>query len=217
MKIFYSTLCSIALSTIAFIATAQTASEEKKYSNDVGFNTTFLLNGVFNSGQTPFTLMYKKYKDNNNPLRFGVRLNANLSDINEKSQSTYSNQSNLNFSAVIGKEFQKEINQNWVWYFGGDIIPSFQYYNSEYSSSNSYKQTTTDKRVGLGFMPFLGIRFNINSRLYLSTEFSFGPTYSYTWSQIEEENPTNTIKDIETGNFNFSMNPAYGLFLYYRF
>ncbi len=218
MKIFYSTLCSIALSTLTFIATAQTSPEEKEYSNDVGFNTTFLLEGIINSGQTPFTLMYKKYKDNNNPLRLGVRINANLTNTKENSPSNFANQSSFSFSGVVGKEFQKEINRNWIWYYGGDLIPSFIFSKLEYSNNNGYNQTTIDNRLGIGIMPFLGVRFNINSKLYLSTEFSFGPSYSYTWTKREEGYPGNISNtDLEVGRFNFSMNPAYGLFLYYRF
>lgn len=218
MKKFYVILCSIALSTLTFIATAQTSPEEKEYANDVGFNTTFLLEGIINSGQTPFTLMYKKYKDNNNPLRLGVRLHMNLSDVNDNGSSNYNYTSDASFSAVVGKEFQKEINKNWVWYFGGDIVPTIGYYDYEYRSSNDYRQTVNTKSVGLGFKPFLGIRFNINSRLYLSTEFSFGPSYSYTWTKREEGYPGNISNtDVEVGRFNFSMSPAYGLFLYYRF
>ncbi len=218
MKKIYAILYSILLSTTTFIASAQTESEEKKYSNDVGFNTTFLLNGVLNSGQTPFTLMYKKYKDDNNPLRLGIRLSMNLTDVNENTSSNYNYSSDVYFSAVVGKEFQKEINKNWIWYFGGDIVPTFRYYDYEYKSSSDYQQTENTKSASLGFMPFLGVRFNINSRLYLSTEFSFGPTYSYSWTKREDGYPANMVtSDQEVGRFNFSMNPAYGLFLYYRF
>lgn len=218
MKKIYVLLCSILLSMLTFIANAQTEPEKKKHGNDVGFNTTFLLNGVFNSGQAPFSLMYKNYKDNNNPIRLGVQLYINLSDVIENASSNYTNSSDASFSAVVGKEFQKEINKNWIWYFGGDIVPSFRYYYIDYHSSSGYEQTENTKIVSLGFMPFLGVRFNINSRLYLSTEFSFGPKYSYTWTKGQEGYPSNIVnRDAEVGRFNFSMNPAYGLLLYYRF
>jgi hypothetical protein len=217
MKKFYVTLCSILLSTLSFIACAQSTSEDKKYNNDVGFNTTFLFTGILNSGQTPFTLMYKKYNSNQNPLRFGIRSSINLTDYTPNSGSNYNNINDINIGFVIGKEFQKAINQNWIWYYGGDIVPAFEYFKSENYYNNNLNQSYLYKSIGIGFMPFLGIRFNINERLYLSTEFSFGPTYAYISVLDKIENPEIVNRDTKGGYFNFSMNPAYGLFLYYRF
>lgn len=32
---------------------------ETTYSKDIGFNTTFLFQGILNSGETPFSIMFK--------------------------------------------------------------------------------------------------------------------------------------------------------------
>ena len=215
---YYIGLYTILLSSLAFVSVAQTADVENDYSNEIGFNTTFLLNGVFKSTSTPFSLMYKKYKDNNNPLRLGIRMSIGLSII-DTPPSHYSNASSFYFAAVIGKEFQKEISQRWRWYFGGDIIPAYKHDYYKYNPlGTDYVHSTKINGVSIGISPFLGLRFNLNKRLYLSTEINLRPTYSYAW--INEEsgigNDTTTL-DRVIGEFNFSINPGYELFLYYRF
>jgi hypothetical protein len=42
------------------------------YSRDIGFNTTFIFEGIFNSETTSFTLMYKKYVFESKSNRFGI-------------------------------------------------------------------------------------------------------------------------------------------------
>ena len=59
---------------------AQDVETPPSFQKDIGFNTTFILQGIFNSGQTPFSLMYKKYTAENRAIRFGANVNLNLND-----------------------------------------------------------------------------------------------------------------------------------------
>ena len=41
------------------------------YQKHIGFNTNIILNGIFQSGATPFSFMYKKQSSENKALRLG--------------------------------------------------------------------------------------------------------------------------------------------------
>jgi hypothetical protein len=192
--------------------------ETKNFKQDIGFNTTFLLGGIFNSSSTPFSIMYKKYSSENKALRFGVSAVLDRKDFTDKAAtSNYNNSDQYDFSLSIGKEFQKNITDKWIWYSGGDIVPSFSYHATDYFSgvTKTYAYKTT--YIGLALRPFLGIRYNINSRLYLSAEASLQAKYSY-GKEYETYAPNNTVQtDARGSRISLSLSPASGLFLFYRF
>ena len=68
---------------------------------DIGFNTTFILQGILQSDQTPFSLMLKKYVAEDKAVRIGI------DDTNGYTGSTaYFNTSAGTLSLAIGKEYQ---------------------------------------------------------------------------------------------------------------
>src|SRR5688572_3764749 len=88
------------------------------YQNDIGFNTTFALQGVFNSNQTPFSLMYKRYKGEKNALRLGFDTYVNITKTDSKtSTSSFSDYSSGYVGLVAGMEVQNKIDKRWVWYY----------------------------------------------------------------------------------------------------
>ena len=188
------------------------------YQRDIGFNTTFILQGVLQSDQTPFSLMLKKYVAENKAIRIGVDLFFNLDDTDGYAGSTtYFNTSVGSLSIAIGKEYQKPIDERWVWYFGGDSVPFFAFNNQEqYQNGNLYSESESSS-VGVSLRPFLGIRFNLNSRLYLSAEANVGLQYAYQKNMVKYADTADPYVDSQSNNFSFTMNPASGLFLYYRF
>jgi hypothetical protein len=199
---------------------AQQISSPEKYTNDIGFNTTFFLQGVFNSDGTPFSLMYKKYISDNSALRFGLNAYANLNSIpNENSPSQYYTKSTTaNISLSFGKEFQKHLQKNWTWYGGGDIIPSYSVNNSDSYQNGEQNDSRRYKSYGISARPFLGIRYNISARLYILAEASLKIQYSHVKQFYKTFLPTEVVA---TNNSNeqllFLMSPASGLFLFYRF
>lgn len=185
---------------------------------DVGFNTTFIVQGILQSDQTPFSLMFKKYVAENKAIRIGVDLFFNLDDTDGyPGSTTYFNASAGSFAIAIGKEYQKPIDERWVWYFGGDSVPFFAFNNQEqYQNGNLYSESESSS-VGVSLRPFLGIRFNLNSRLYLSAEANVGLQYAYQKNMVKYADTADPYVDSQSNNFSFTMNPASGLFLYYRF
>lgn len=208
---FIFMLCSI-------LSNAQEAEEVKQsYQRDIGFNTTFILQGIFQSNQTPFSLMFKQYTSEHQAIRIGVDglFNLNKTDANTSS-SSYSNTSYASFSLALGKEFQKPIDQRWTWYFGGDIVPFFSFNDQDFYQNGGRYSTSESGSYGVGLRPFLGIRFNIGPRLYLSAEANVALQYARNKNYLRYEG-SDPYTDTTGNNISFSLNPATGLFMYYRF
>jgi len=188
------------------------------YKNDIGFNTTFALQGIFNAGDTPFSLMYKKYKAEKKAWRFGVDTYANINNTDSKSStSNFTDNSYGYFALVTGMEWQKQIDKRWVWYYGGDFVPHYSFNNLDTFSNGELYWEEEYKEFGLGLRPFLGIRFDISPRLYLSAEANILLSYTRTKSYASNVDELIPYRDIEGSRFVFTANPASGLFLYYRF
>jgi hypothetical protein len=64
--------------------------------------------------------------------------------------------------------------------------------------------------------PFIGLRFDIHPRLYLSTEFSCNLTYAKTKTTNEAFNPDSSSEN-SNNNFTLSVTPASAIFIFYRF
>jgi hypothetical protein len=193
--------------------------ETKTFKHDIGFNTAFILQGVFNTNSsTPFTLMYKTYQNDKKALRFGVGGSFNVNDFNDKAvNSNYYNNSNISINISVGKEFQQSISQKWMWYSGGDIVSSYYSATNDYFQDNLKIQTQRNYNLGIGIRPFIGIRFNINSRLYLSAEASLTSQYTFSSQYAKIVNSNTVTSDRKGSDVSTSLSPASGLFLYYRF
>lgn len=191
---------------------------EESFRQDIGFNTIFILQGIFQSGNAPFSLMYKKYTSENHAIRFGADVFFNLDDNDANSSpSYYSNSSAASVAFVIGKEFQKPIEKRWTWYYGGDLVPFFSFNNQDYFQNGSLYSESEYSSIGLNVRPFLGIRFNINPQLYLSAEANIALRYARTRNYQIYTNNDQPERGINGNNLSFSLNPASGLFLFYRF
>ena len=124
---------------------------------------------MFNSNQTPFSLMYKKYTSENRAIRLGASINTNWNKAHP-SDSSYFNFTNVSnsyadVSLVIGKEIQKSISPKWIWYYGADLVPAFYLTKSTNYQSGIKLSENSYTSLGLSARPFLGIRFAINQRL----------------------------------------------------
>src|SRR5260221_9990203 len=87
-------------------------------------------------------------------------------------------QNSSSIALTIGKEQQNRISEKWVWYYGGDLIPKYAYTRTDTYENQSKNSADIHHSFGLTARPFIGIRFNIGPRLYLSTEFSCNFGYS---------------------------------------
>ncbi|HTJ50156.1 MAG TPA: hypothetical protein VL443_11915 [Cyclobacteriaceae bacterium] len=208
---------TVSFCTIAFAQT-QNDGSEKSYKHDIGFNTTFLFDGIFNSGSGPFTLMYKQYKSENKALRLGLTTSFNFNSNNANvNTSSYTDWSYANIYFTLGKEFQHHINNKWVWYGGGDLQPHYSFNNNLYYTGTTKTTTYKDSSIGMGLRPFLGIRYNFNSRLYVSAEAGVTLDYRYVKSYAKDEVGNTVFRDTKGNNLAMALSSASGLYLFYRF
>ena len=196
-----SSFCLMSISSFA------QAMPEKEFKKHIGFNTTIILNNIFQPSGAPFTLMFKNQTKGNQAFRLGASLFFSnvYSNNNNQAQQNFNN----NIQLTIGKEFQSSITKRWLWYSGADIAPYFQLSGFELTN-----QKITNISYGLSLRPFLGLRFNINARLYVATEAGLGLTYGFT----NNTNTNNSVTNKSDGNqFSFGLNSASSLFLFYLF
>lgn len=209
------------------VSSAQKKSADTVYNHkhDIGFNTIFVFNGILNPSRTPFSVMYKRYTKNNQAFRMGMTSGLNLfkydpSSTFDSTNTTYSTNSYYNLSLTFGKEFQRVIGTKWVWYYGVDVVPYYSYneFTQLINGTANENYTSTRRTYSMSGRPFLGIRFNINSRLYLSAEANLSITYSK--NSAITKNYVNTVganSNVKSSSFSIDLTPASGMYLYYRF
>lgn len=79
----------------------------------------------------------------------------------------------------VGYEYFKKVSPKFTMFYGADFRPSVSYNKTENFSQTSgyFVGTITDSKV-LGVAPFLGAKFQLTSRLSLSTEAGISINYS---------------------------------------
>jgi hypothetical protein len=197
-------------------ASAQETSKVIK--NDIGFNTNFILNGIFNSGSNPFSFVYKHQAAAQSAVRFGVSFNVNLNSISGN-PTNYSQQNFYSVTPSIGKEWQLQLSKRWIWYYGSDVRASFSESNYKYFNDGQVSTERQSSYFGLSVSPFLGIRFTINERLYAATEANLNIGYNH--QQGSEKTYTSgspiSSQEYTTNGFTANTASAFGIFIFYRF
>jgi hypothetical protein len=162
--------------------------------------------------------MYKKYTAENKALRLGLDAGFYMTEFKDHAASgNYGDNSNIQISFSVGKEFQQRLGEKWLWYYGGDVVPSFFDNKSETFADNEMTQSNKSWGYRLTLRPILGIRFNITNRLYLAAEASASLSYGISKTLEKRYNPSATMRDLTQSNASLSLNPASGIFIFYRF
>jgi hypothetical protein len=183
---------------------------------DLGFNAVFIFQGLFQSQQAPFSVMYKKYTTDCKAIRMGMDISFS-SYKNSGDANAYQDNTSGEIGLTIGVERQQSLGGKWIWYYGIDGVPTYSFYNSESYANNVKTGSYKSSSIGLGVKPLLGIRFNITPRLYVSAEASAALSYASSKNVQKNYNPEQTVRDLTTSIVSFDFNPASGIFLFYRF
>lgn len=187
------------------------------FTHDIGFNTRFIFEGVFNSQSTPFAMVYKKYTAENRANRYGLAASVNLQDLSDYGTGSYHVYSRAHVRLMLGKEIQRPITQKWVWFYGGDLEPFYHFEETETHANEALYSLSQHSETGINVRPFLAIRYNIHDRLYVSTEASVNCSYSFERQKTELYQPAEPLREAESHNLSLYLGAAYGIFLYYRF
>ncbi len=114
-------------------------------------------------------------------VKYGLRIGANYTNTKKdvSTETTFDNSTSTNLAWRAGIELQQQINKHWIFYYGIDYLNAHitderKTKINEFSSSNPVYVTssTTNSTKLNGFGPIIGIQFNLNKYLCLSTETS---------------------------------------------
>ena len=196
--------------------------EKTELTHDIGFNTNIVLDGIFNSNSGLYNFIYKKQVTPNTAIRYGLIFNISLAPTPNSSTGSYSTRTSVYIAPSIGKEWQNQITKKWILYYGASIRPEFRNYSDEYSNFNNGNntiQTSSSESYGVSFLPFLGLRFAINEKLYLATEATLNVNYYYQSSNsfITNQGVTTTTSNYGNHGLNANTGTAGGIFVFYRF
>ena len=139
---------------------------------EVGFNLGFLVENLLRNeispariGERNFMLTYKKHSLLNTYFRYGLsfQFNKNKSDNDDPLKS-------FRTDFRLGYETKFQLDKRWTINRGVDVVVN------HFSTDNSFSDDKT-KINQIGLVPFVGIQFNINPRVNLSTEAGVGIFY----------------------------------------
>jgi hypothetical protein len=167
---------------------AQTDNTTRKFQYQAGFDATnfikqfISMNDIFTGTQNPYAFSAKalKYCSDRTVLN-GIRLGFGYQSSSQVNNPDSSMESSFSFnttSARLGYERQYLISKNWLFYLGADLMYASSANKTEQHfqqvpGGDIFKITSAGKSASFGAGPVLGMQFDINKRLCLSTEASF--------------------------------------------
>ncbi len=190
------------------------------YSKDIGFNTSILLSGILSSYASPFDIMLKQQKTSNTAIRYGCKLFVDVNTNTYQSSNSYYQNENYFISISVGKERQAQLTKKWIFYYGGDLAPFYESYKQSNYETGQLRYENLNSEIGLRVSPFLGLRFQINSRLYVATEALLRLSYGRkeaSWKSYDNFNNVGNQTSQGFNNVKLQALPATGIFVFYRF
>jgi len=159
---------------------------------EVGFNIGFLVTNILRNepptstlGTRNFMFTYKKKYLNNSYSRYGLSMNfGKITNGNNDPEKIFQS------SFRIGYEYKFRFNRKWHINRGCDAIIN-------YFVTDTFFNNDKTKVISAGIAPFIGIQFNINPRISLSTETGLNLFY------VKQENSFDINPGFPNG-FNFS-------------
>lgn len=200
-------------SLTAFSQTDDSAS----YKHQLGIIASPSLQYLFQNKSLPVGLIYKRQVKADQAWRLtitGRYNNENYPNGPYGSNSNYLVQKSTNYfaQALIGYEWQKELNKRWTFYYGIDAGAGYSRYKSEYDFTNYTPNQFETYGFGYGkgasqyyiLQPMAGIKFNLTSRLYLATETNIALTYSRSQHKNVQTNFTGDQSPVTTESPGFT-------------
>lgn len=186
--------CMISL-CLCLMALTLTAQERESYEGklDLGLNLTSVISSFSGNGSVldaeniPILLRI-------NTSKFRLRLGAG---VRSRENSFFDFLTNANrtsleqsFFGLAGFEVDFLKENRFVGYAGTDLLGQFQK-DEVIIDFDAGRNTITNNFLGVGLSPFIGLKYNLGKRVYLSTEANFSILYT---------RDTNTETDINAGS-----------------
>lgn len=213
---------SITTFCIALFLLLKIAAQDKftyPESSDLGLNITNVLssfigndNGNADIESFPFTV---KINTKKNAVRFGLGLNlVNSNELLTDVEQFLLN--NYQINARVGFERKKYLGNHFGFFYGLDILSTFQ--NEESTVSNNVDiSNIVETTIGVGGGPVYGFEYFLNKHMYLGTEGSFYGIYSSAnRKEIFEFNPAINSERKSSG-FNARLTAPTRLYIMVRF
>jgi opacity protein-like surface antigen len=182
------TLLLLALLVPIFSFAQTEKMSERQFQHQVGFDATIFLkqfvvmNNNFFGGQNPFSFVYKGLLYNpDRTILNGVRVGVGFQNNNQLTDPDSSTERSSNFNSMayrLGFERQYVLSRHWLIYLGADVMYSRTKNKTESHfkggpSGEVFRTTNWQSSYTMGAGPVLGIQFDINKRMCLSTEAAF--------------------------------------------
>lgn len=181
-------------------------------------DTQFLFPGLFDSGATPLNLLYKSIQNQESSIRIGLCFGmGSSSEFDNDTPNSITTQSHFSLQISFGKEWLQPINERWIFYYGGDLAPLINSVSTKIRNLDILTSENGRRNLGAELRPFLGVRFNINERLYLASEAAFflkfvhGNSYNNTFAE------SSIYRGSTSRSFSSGFRPLNGIYLFYRF
>lgn len=223
MTTFLLAIILVSITGIPSLLKAQDSTNAKR--NEIGINTMPILSQIFSNQASyyvtpenpPFELMFKRNNGRTQAWRIGLNLSLSNNNVEPILQGNSSKSSSNSFSAVLGSEWQN-ISKRWIWYGGSDMITYRSISFHEVKNEQNILNFSEENDKGIVLRPFLGLRFNINSKLYISTEaglnMKYGKKEQHSMNSYGEELRENRSS---INYFSLKLNPAASLYFFYKF
>lgn len=203
----YKTLFVISILFLSINLNAQTNQEEKTKKNqiNIGYFNAFSLTSV-----NDFGIGYKR-TIKNGELRFSTSFYYNSSKIEYPDDSYFYTTTTNRVRSRLGYQLHQDYNKLQLFY-GLDFIGLIENVNSERVDVDLPQNDYTSKQftLGSGISPFIGIKYQINKSISISTETSFDVSFSKT-NRKNSGSSTTSLSLSETKQLTAKLSPL-GIF-----
>lgn len=187
---------------------------------DIGINVTSVVSSFSGNGSTqdaddlPIVFRFTRQKS---AFRIGFGVRGTNSTFFDNVTFAERQSTQQTYHTRFGIEIHADLDNKWQFYYGIDGVGSLTKAEVQAFSGN-FNSNIDQKVIGFGASPFVGIRWFMGKRFYLSTESNL--TYIYQlFSTTESFTDLNGFPDertTESQGSEFSISPPLQLYVNYR-
>lgn len=216
-------LCIIFISSslISFAQKKDSLENKTNYlKNEVGFDMIFFLNLFRNqwepSNTTELIVNYQRWISPENALRITWGIGYYNNRVKQDTLPLLSSKNSNNIIA-IGFKHEQRMSKHWLFFYGSDLAFEYDFTQSQQGTNLTGVATTTDKNIYYGPAPFMGIIFEVNSRVSFSTETNANFFFSNKESKTENDKSPAQNTSLTTTGFNLSYILPQNIFMKIKF